>query len=58
MVTFPTAHNVPAPTGPAQFNFEWNVKDDYLANDFGHSEGRNGYDTEGHYYMQLPDGRS
>jgi len=33
------------------------VKDDPSGNDFGHQESRNGYDTQGSYYVQLPDGR-
>ncbi|XP_037793889.1 cuticle protein 18.6-like [Penaeus monodon] len=47
----------PAPTGPAQYDFNYAVKDDYSGNDFGHQESRNGYDTQGTYYVQLPDGR-
>lgn len=43
--------------GPAKYDFSWNVKDDYSGNDFGHNEGRDGYDTQGAYYVQLPDGR-
>ncbi|KAK4325277.1 hypothetical protein Pmani_004138 [Petrolisthes manimaculis] len=45
------------PSGPAQYDFNWNVKDEYSGNDFGHNEGRDGYDTQGTYYVQLPDGR-
>ncbi|XP_066989135.1 cuticle protein 21-like [Macrobrachium rosenbergii] len=51
------SYHAPAPTGPAQYNFNYAVKDDYSGNDFGHEEGRNGYDTQGSYYVQLPDGR-
>ncbi|XP_066989113.1 pro-resilin-like [Macrobrachium rosenbergii] len=51
------SYNAPAPAGPAQYNFNYAVKDDYSGNDFGHKEGRNGYDTQGSYYVQLPDGR-
>ncbi|XP_037801367.1 pro-resilin-like [Penaeus monodon] len=47
----------PAPSGPAQYDFNYAVKDDYSGNDFGHQESRNGYDTQGTYYVQLPDGR-
>ncbi|XP_027206674.2 cuticle protein 7 [Penaeus vannamei] len=47
----------PAPAGPAQYDFNYAVKDDYSGNDFGHQESRNGYDTQGTYYVQLPDGR-
>ncbi|XP_064111983.1 cuticle protein 19.8-like [Macrobrachium nipponense] len=51
------SYHAPAPAGPAQYNFNYAVKDDYSGNDFGHEEGRNGYDTQGSYYVQLPDGR-
>ncbi|XP_064111968.1 cuticle protein 19.8-like [Macrobrachium nipponense] len=51
------SYHAPAPVGPAQYNFNYAVKDDYSGNDFGHEEGRNGYDTQGSYYVQLPDGR-
>ncbi|XP_066981471.1 pro-resilin-like [Macrobrachium rosenbergii] len=51
------SYNAPAPTGPAQYNFNYAVKDDYTKNDFGHQEARDGYDTKGTYYAQLPDGR-
>ncbi|XP_042874708.1 cuticle protein 8-like [Penaeus japonicus] len=49
----------PAPSyqSPAQYNFDWLVKDDYSANDFGQQESRDGYNTQGSYYVQLPDGR-
>ncbi|CAG0880215.1 unnamed protein product [Cyprideis torosa] len=39
------------------YNFNWAVKDDYSGNDFGQEESRNGYDTNGVYYVLLPDGR-
>ena len=42
---------------PAQYDFNYAVKDDYSGNDFGHNEARDGYDTQGSYYVQLPDGR-
>ncbi|XP_037801410.1 pro-resilin-like [Penaeus monodon] len=46
----------PAPSGPAQYDFNYAVQDNF-GNDFGHQESRNGYDTQGTYYVQLPDGR-
>nr|XP_027206652.1 pro-resilin-like isoform X1 [Penaeus vannamei] len=46
----------PAPVGPARYDFNYEVKD-YSGNDFGHQEARDGYDTQGTYYVQLPDGR-
>ncbi|XP_068216725.1 cuticle protein 7-like [Palaemon carinicauda] len=51
------SYHAPAPAGPAQYDFNYAVKDDYSKNDFGHQETRNGYDTKGTYYVQLPDGR-
>ncbi|KAK4290881.1 hypothetical protein Pmani_036265 [Petrolisthes manimaculis] len=45
------------PQGPAKYDFNYAVRDDASANDFGHNEARDGYDTQGSYYVQLPDGR-
>ncbi|XP_071536212.1 pro-resilin-like [Panulirus ornatus] len=45
----------PVAVNPA-YNFNYAVKD-YFGNDFGHQESRDGYDTKGSYYAQLPDGR-
>ncbi|XP_042227232.1 cuticle protein 7-like [Homarus americanus] len=47
----------PSYSGPAQYNFEWTVNDGPSGNDFGHQENRNGDNTQGSYYVQLPDGR-
>ncbi|XP_042893525.1 cuticle protein 19-like [Penaeus japonicus] len=49
----------PEPTyeEPAKYDFNYPVKDDYTGNDFGHQETRDGYDTQGSYYVLLPDGR-
>ena len=41
----------------AKYDFDWSVKDEYSGNDFGHQESRDGDNTEGSYYVQLPDGR-
>ncbi|XP_066948368.1 pro-resilin-like [Macrobrachium rosenbergii] len=41
----------------AQYNFNWAVKDESSENDFGHQETRDGDNTQGSYYVQLPDGR-
>ncbi|XP_050720262.1 cuticle protein-like [Eriocheir sinensis] len=55
-------YNAPAPVHHApvnahpQYNFDYAVKD-YNGNDFGHQESRDGYDTQGSYYVQLPDSR-
>ncbi|XP_071536222.1 pro-resilin-like [Panulirus ornatus] len=51
------SYNAIAPPGPARYTFDWNVKDDNSGNDFGHQESRDGYDTQGSYYVMLPDGR-
>ncbi|XP_063898433.1 pro-resilin [Helicoverpa armigera] len=42
---------------PANYNFEYMVKDDQSGNDFGHRESRQGNRAEGLYYVLLPDGR-
>ncbi|CAL4183529.1 unnamed protein product, partial [Meganyctiphanes norvegica] len=44
------------PDTPAQYQFDYAVKDEYSGQDFGHNEGRNGYDTSGSYQVLLPDG--
>nr|XP_027230855.1 cuticle protein 7-like [Penaeus vannamei] len=41
----------------AKYDFNYAVKDDYSGNDFGHQEARDGYNTQGSYYVLLPDGR-
>ncbi|XP_071551231.1 larval cuticle protein A2B-like [Panulirus ornatus] len=55
----PPAYGPPAPPPEAypKYEFTWNVKDDYSGNDFGQDEKRDGYDTQGSYYVLLPDGR-
>ncbi|XP_069972533.1 pro-resilin-like [Penaeus vannamei] len=40
-----------------EYNFNWAVNHEDSDNDFGHQEARNGDDTQGSYYVQLPDGR-
>ncbi|XP_047478995.1 cuticle protein 7-like [Penaeus chinensis] len=42
---------------PAEYDFQYGVRDSYSGNDFGHNEDRDGYNTKGSYYVQLPDGR-
>ncbi|XP_047472543.1 pro-resilin-like [Penaeus chinensis] len=44
-------------SSPAQYDFNYAVKDDYSSNDFGHQEDRDGYGAQGSYYVLLPDGR-
>ncbi|XP_068209728.1 pro-resilin-like [Palaemon carinicauda] len=41
----------------AKYDFNYAVKDEYSGNDFGHQESRDGDNTQGSYYVQLPDGR-
>ncbi|XP_069956563.1 cuticle protein 8-like [Cherax quadricarinatus] len=60
----PPSYNPPAPSyrAPAQtshpkYDFNYAVKDDPSGNDFGHQESRDGYNTQGTYYVLLPDGR-
>merc|ERR1712168_301195 len=45
------------PDTPPQYASEYAVKDEYSGVDFGANEERNGYDTQGSYYVALPDGR-
>ncbi|XP_047472531.1 cuticle protein 7-like [Penaeus chinensis] len=42
---------------PPQYNAQYNVNDEYSGNNYGHQEDRDGYNTQGTYYVQLPDGR-
>ncbi|XP_068246276.1 pro-resilin-like [Palaemon carinicauda] len=42
---------------PAHYNFNYVVHDEYSGNHFGHEESRDGYKTEGKYFVHLPDGR-
>ncbi|XP_042883282.1 pro-resilin-like [Penaeus japonicus] len=44
-------------SGEAKYDFNWAVKHDDSGNDFGHQEARDGEDTQGSYYVHLPDGR-
>ena len=42
---------------PAVYTWEYAVQDDYSNNNFGAKEARDGYLTNGKYYVNLPDGR-
>ncbi|XP_042239603.1 pro-resilin-like [Homarus americanus] len=58
VIALPSSHpSYGAPSVPAQYDFTYAVKDSYSGNDFGHQENRNGYNTQGVYFVQLPDGR-
>lgn len=39
------------------YNFDYKVADQYYGATFGHAEQRDGYQTQGSYYVHLPDGR-
>ncbi|XP_071540881.1 cuticle protein 19.8-like [Panulirus ornatus] len=56
---YPVPPYSPAPSyeGPAQYSFDYGVRDGASGNDFGHQESRDGYNTQGSYSVQLPDGR-
>ncbi|XP_064122623.1 pro-resilin-like [Macrobrachium nipponense] len=41
----------------AHYSFNWAVDHDPSSNEFGHQETRDGDDTQGSYYVELPDGR-
>merc|ERR1712055_1073358 len=59
------AYRAPASSGSdesyesseARYNFQWAVSDESSENHYGHQEARDGDDTQGSYYVQLPDGR-
>merc|ERR1712121_371971 len=42
---------------PPKYAYDYAVKDDYSGVDFGQTESRDGYNTQGSYYGALPDGR-
>ncbi|XP_071541407.1 uncharacterized protein [Panulirus ornatus] len=41
----------------AKYSFTWVIDDDPSSNEFGHQETRDGDNTQGTYYVELPDGR-
>ncbi|XP_037791968.1 cuticle protein 19-like [Penaeus monodon] len=45
------------PSAPAKYDFNYAVNDPPSGNDFGHQEARDGPNTQGSYYVLLPDGR-
>ncbi|CAL4171879.1 unnamed protein product, partial [Meganyctiphanes norvegica] len=42
---------------PAQYEFNYAVNDQYSGSNYGHQENRDGYNTQGSYFVHLPDGR-
>ncbi|KAG7171377.1 cuticle protein 7-like [Homarus americanus] len=58
----PPVYGYPAPPPeypevPPKYTYNYGVADDYSGANFGHSENRDGYKTEGSYTVDLPDGR-
>nr|XP_027225879.1 pro-resilin-like [Penaeus vannamei] len=57
----PPTYGYSAPTPsyapPAKYDFNYAVNDPPSGNDFGHQEARDGDNTQGSYYVLLPDGR-
>merc|ERR1712183_741828 len=45
------------PDAKPQYTYNYGVADDYSGANYGHSENRDGYKTEGSYTVDLPDGR-
>jgi len=43
---------------PAAYSYGYDVQDDYAGVNFGQNEARDGYATNGKYYVLLPDGRT
>ncbi|XP_047472542.1 uncharacterized protein LOC125027506 [Penaeus chinensis] len=41
----------------SQYNIQYTVRDELSGNNFGHQEDRDGYRTQGLYYVHLPDNR-
>ncbi|XP_037786455.1 pro-resilin-like [Penaeus monodon] len=55
---FPTgAGQAQYPSVPAQYAFQWDVNHEPSGNFYGHKEQREDANTQGSYYIQLPDGR-
>ncbi|XP_066948489.1 pro-resilin-like [Macrobrachium rosenbergii] len=44
-------------SGEARYNFNWAVNHGPSRNDFGHEEAGDGENTQGSYFVHLPDGR-
>ena len=42
---------------PPRYDFNYAVNDNPSGNNYNAQETRDGYDTQGSYYVQLPDGR-
>ncbi|KAK8383526.1 hypothetical protein O3P69_015763 [Scylla paramamosain] len=53
----PAASEESYESSEAQYNFQWAVDHDPSSNEYGHQEARDGDNTKGSYYVELPDGR-
>ncbi|XP_045106747.1 cuticle protein 19.8-like [Portunus trituberculatus] len=51
------SYHAPAPDAPPRYDYNYAVVDDNSGNNYNAQEARDGYDTQGSYYVQLPDGR-
>merc|ERR1719260_2831 len=45
------------PDEPAKYTYTYGVQDPETANNYGQQESRDGYSTQGEYFVNLPDGR-
>merc|ERR1712140_47352 len=45
------------PDEPPVYTYTYGVSDDYSQNNYGQTESRDGYNTQGEYFVNLPDGR-
>ncbi|KAK8392785.1 hypothetical protein O3P69_014902 [Scylla paramamosain] len=52
-----SSYHAPAPDAPPRYDYNYAVVDDYSGNNYNAQEARDGYDTQGSYYVLLPDGR-
>ncbi len=50
-------HDGYGPKSPPIYHFEYGVRDDKYGARYGHREARKDKQTEGEYYVDLPDGR-
>ncbi|KAG7156065.1 pro-resilin-like [Homarus americanus] len=53
----PTSGGQDYQSGPAVYNFQWDVNDSPSSNFYGQNEDRDGDNTQGSYYVQLPGNR-
>ncbi|XP_063884535.1 cuticle protein 19.8-like [Scylla paramamosain] len=51
------SYSAPSPVSPPKYDYNYGVTDDASGNNYNAQETRDGYDTQGSYYVQLADGR-